>query len=386
MVLSKLHQPQTQNISPPSFLPNSNQSPEPPVPQTAEVPGITYAAPNHDVHILADILPPSAPSSSLHPPNDRALPNVPIAARTGFPSYSGLAAQTTGYAVTHARDASLTGFAAQPGLQSPQTSFSIHGQPLSQIGFSGQTPQTSFGLQSGQPASLNGFPSASVSFPHSGSQVTAGQSLQTSANVGGWVRVLAVLVQVAGAGIGMGMCMGAVAPGAGVAPTKMAYELDEQNKVGLGLIGFGILFTFLAIILFFDRDTFVAGRSTSFGLAFYITALQSKLQEFPSYSGLAAQTTGYAVTHARDASLTGVAPTKMAYELDEQNKVGLGLIGFGILFTFLAIILFFDRGLLALANNEDGTGLHNVRERARGPCNLVLNALVAQIALLYVNL
>ncbi|PHU21184.1 hypothetical protein BC332_06291 [Capsicum chinense] len=46
----------------------------------------------------------------------------------------------------------------------------------------------------------------------------------------------------------------------------------------------------------------------------------------------------------------GVAPTKMAYELDEQNKVGLGLIGFGILFTFLAIILFFDRGLLALAN------------------------------------
>ncbi|XP_059301716.1 vesicle transport protein GOT1 [Lycium ferocissimum] len=40
----------------------------------------------------------------------------------------------------------------------------------------------------------------------------------------------------------------------------------------------------------------------------------------------------------------------MAYELDEQKKVGLGLIGFGILFTFLAIILFFDRGLLALAN------------------------------------
>ncbi|PHT85148.1 hypothetical protein T459_07254 [Capsicum annuum] len=277
MVLSKLHQPQTQNISPPSFLPNSNQSPEPPVPQTAEVPGITYAAPNHDVHILADILPPSAPSSSLHPPNDRALPNVPIAARTGFPSCSGLAAQTTGYAVTHARDASLTGFAAQPGLQSPQTSFPIHGQPLSQIGFSGQTPQTSFGLQSGQPASLNCFPSAPASFPHPGSQVTAGQSLQTSANVGGWVLVLVVLVQVAGAGIGMGMCMGVVAPGAGVAPSKMAYELDEQNNVGLGLIGFGILF------------------------------------------------------------------------------------------TFLVIILFFDRGLLALANNEDGTGLHNVRERARGP-------------------
>ncbi|KAI5653527.1 hypothetical protein M9H77_30714 [Catharanthus roseus] len=40
----------------------------------------------------------------------------------------------------------------------------------------------------------------------------------------------------------------------------------------------------------------------------------------------------------------------MAYELTEQKKIGLGLIGFGILFSFLAMILFFDRGLLALGN------------------------------------
>ncbi|KAJ9178431.1 hypothetical protein P3X46_010312 [Hevea brasiliensis] len=40
----------------------------------------------------------------------------------------------------------------------------------------------------------------------------------------------------------------------------------------------------------------------------------------------------------------------MAYELNEIKKIGLGLIGFGIFFSFLAILLFFDRGLLALGN------------------------------------
>ncbi|BAT82954.1 vesicle transport protein GOT1 [Vigna umbellata] len=40
----------------------------------------------------------------------------------------------------------------------------------------------------------------------------------------------------------------------------------------------------------------------------------------------------------------------MAYELTEMKKAGIGLIGFGIFFTFLGIVLFFDRGLLALGN------------------------------------
>ncbi|XP_078172682.1 got1/Sft2-like vescicle transport protein family isoform X2 [Carex rostrata] len=38
----------------------------------------------------------------------------------------------------------------------------------------------------------------------------------------------------------------------------------------------------------------------------------------------------------------------MAYEISEIKKVGIGLIGFGIFFSFLGVILFFDRGLLAL--------------------------------------
>ncbi|XP_021888592.1 vesicle transport protein GOT1 [Carica papaya] len=40
----------------------------------------------------------------------------------------------------------------------------------------------------------------------------------------------------------------------------------------------------------------------------------------------------------------------MAYEISEQKKIGFGLLGFGFFFSILGVILFFDRGLLALGN------------------------------------
>jgi len=36
--------------------------------------------------------------------------------------------------------------------------------------------------------------------------------------------------------------------------------------------------------------------------------------------------------------------------LDDQQKIGVLLTGFGIFFTFLGVLMFFDRGLLAIGN------------------------------------
>ncbi|KAH7834140.1 hypothetical protein Vadar_013082 [Vaccinium darrowii] len=40
----------------------------------------------------------------------------------------------------------------------------------------------------------------------------------------------------------------------------------------------------------------------------------------------------------------------ISFEMNDRKKIGLGLSGFGIFFSFLGIIFFFDKGLLAMGN------------------------------------
>ncbi|KAL6513742.1 Golgi Transport [Orobanche hederae] len=40
----------------------------------------------------------------------------------------------------------------------------------------------------------------------------------------------------------------------------------------------------------------------------------------------------------------------MSFEMNARKKIGLGLTGFGVFFSILGIIFFFDKGLLAMGN------------------------------------
>ncbi|XP_021898972.1 vesicle transport protein GOT1-like [Carica papaya] len=40
----------------------------------------------------------------------------------------------------------------------------------------------------------------------------------------------------------------------------------------------------------------------------------------------------------------------VSFEMNDRKKIGLGLTGFGIFFSFLGVIFFFDKGFLAMGN------------------------------------
>ncbi|KAL9276013.1 Vesicle transport protein GOT1-like protein [Drosera capensis] len=40
----------------------------------------------------------------------------------------------------------------------------------------------------------------------------------------------------------------------------------------------------------------------------------------------------------------------VSFEMNDRKKIGLGLTGFGIFFTFLGVIFLFDEGLLTMGN------------------------------------
>ncbi|KAK1379148.1 vesicle transport protein GOT1 [Heracleum sosnowskyi] len=46
----------------------------------------------------------------------------------------------------------------------------------------------------------------------------------------------------------------------------------------------------------------------------------------------------------------GITTTMLSFEMNDRKKIGLGLTGFGIFFSFLGIVFFFDKGLIAMGN------------------------------------
>lgn len=101
---------------------------------------------NHDIDILADILPPSAPSTFANAQSGYPIPSNQSVPQSTFPP-------------------SQAGFHAQPGQPALQTSYALQSaESVSQTGFAPQTMTPTYPVQAGQ-ASQMGFSSQSGSAP-----------------------------------------------------------------------------------------------------------------------------------------------------------------------------------------------------------------------------
>ncbi|XP_059654260.1 clathrin interactor EPSIN 3-like isoform X2 [Cornus florida] len=214
-----------------SFLPGTNQSFETPQPVAQKVDtvnninfgetlsGVTYTssdvsivqAPStnpqfspqdlsvydQNTDILADILPPSGPSSasqsSFPAPTGQPVsygfhaPTGQPASQPGFPAPTGQPASQMGFSAQNAQPLSLAGFPAQSGQAVSQSGFPPQtGHPASMAGFTPLTgqppPQAGFPAQNGQPSSLTGFPSQVGPASQTGFPTLNGQPTQPSAS------------------------------------------------------------------------------------------------------------------------------------------------------------------------------------------------------------
>ncbi|KAG6403474.1 hypothetical protein SASPL_135696 [Salvia splendens] len=64
----------------------------------------------------------------------------------------------------------------------------------------------------------------------------------------------------------------------------------------------------------------------------------------------------------------------MSFEMNDRKKIGLGLTGFGVFFSFLGIIFFFDKGLLAMGNVNPFLLRRDINHRAQVFCPVLHEA------------